>query len=443
MAICIYCRCELPANVPPEHVIPQSFGVFTPDLTLDCVCKECNHFFGSTLEWPMRVESIEGARRLQFGLKGTVGGIGTKGVMPTIAEGPDWKGARTVIRTNADGTEVTEVLPQVGARRTTSDQWEWCLAHELTTGFADRYPKGSEFRIVGGRNEADNERLVEKLKAVCPTFLYGGKMNPPFSGDGKVMLNVEHQLNRTGARCLCKIAFNYAALTCGSQFVLSSEYDDIRSFIRYDKGTDEGRVFVKHKPIIAHEIINGQRITDGHILTLEGRTDAILEVQLALFNSIPYRIPLTRQYQGHRYIKGHHFDLETRKVSEMMTAITGPDFDPQKFMEEQAAIKPPAIIEERPISLTIGPMKVTGLLFLADPPEDSFIRAQVEVLGIIQMDIMARVDQPMAVEVRIPEGPAMLTITYDFPSSAFLCQLQTNNAETEVNWHVLAAIKPS
>jgi hypothetical protein len=330
---CIYCRCDLPDYVPPEHVIPQSFGVFTPDLTLNCVCATCNHYFGSNLEWPMRVESIEGARRLQFGLKGTVGGIGTKGVMPTVAEGDAWKGARTVIRTKEDGTEVTEVLPQIGARRTPSDPWEWCLAHELTVEFAERYPKGSEFRIVGAKNASDEERLIEKLKAVCPTFVYGGKMNPPFSGDGKVMLNVEHQLNRTGVRCLCKIAFNYAALNCGSHFVMSSEYDDIRSFIRYDTGNDEGRVFVKHKPIIAQEIVSGERGTDGHVLTIEGRTDGILEVQLALFNSIPYRIPLTRGYMGHRYIKGHHFDLETRKVSEMETAIAGPDFDSEKFMK--------------------------------------------------------------------------------------------------------------
>ena len=123
------------ANVPREHIIPQSFGVFTPDLTLNSVCKDCNHYFGSKLEWPMLNQSIEGARRLQFGLKGVVGGIGTKGVTPTVAEGDDWKGARTQIRTAKNGTESTEVLPQVGARRTPSDPWEWVLAHELSTEF--------------------------------------------------------------------------------------------------------------------------------------------------------------------------------------------------------------------------------------------------------------------------------------------------------------------
>jgi len=320
--------------VPREHIIPQSFGVFNPDLTLNCVCKDCNHYFGSKLERPMVNQSIEGARRLQFGLKGVVGGIGTKGVTPTVAEGDDWKGARTQIRTKDHGTESTEVLPQVGARRTPSDPWEWVLAHDLSTEFADRYAKESQFRIVGDRDEADYERIVQKLIAVCPTFVYGGKMNPPCSGDGKVMLYVETEgVSRAVSRCLCKIAFNYLAFTCGYTFALAKDFDDIREYVRNDVGDTTERVFVKNKPIIAQEVISGQRVTDGHILAIEGRpADSTLEIQLALFNSIPYRIPMTRNYIGHKFAKGLHFSLETREVTELRTMYAGPDFDPSKLI---------------------------------------------------------------------------------------------------------------
>jgi hypothetical protein len=86
----------------------------------------------------------------------TVGGVGTKGVTPVVAEGEDWKGARTTIRTDKNGMESTEVLPQVGARRNPSESFEWCLEHELSIEFAQRFPKGSEFRIVGGQTPADN-----------------------------------------------------------------------------------------------------------------------------------------------------------------------------------------------------------------------------------------------------------------------------------------------
>jgi hypothetical protein len=154
-------------------------------------------------------------------------------------------------------------------------------------------------------------------------------MNPPFSDDGKVMLHVETKVSRVVARCLCKIAFNYMALTCEETFAISSKFDEMREFIRNDAGDDKGRVFVKQKPIIAQEILSGQRGTDGHVLTVEGRpSDRTLEVQVALFNSIPYQIPMTRDYIGHRIAKGHHFSLESGEASELQVVFAGTTFDP-------------------------------------------------------------------------------------------------------------------
>ncbi len=332
MSRCIYCRSELPGTVPREHVIPQSFGVFKPDLTLSCVCSDCNGYFGSKLEWPMLKESVEGARRLQFGLKGVAGGIGAKYVELRVGAGERWRGARAVARTVKNGVVATEVLPQVGARRGPTEPIEWALEKDLDASFIARYPKGSELIIVGGKTNADRERLVEKLKGVCPTFVPGGVMSPPFSDDGKVMLTIEYQLSRVVARCLCKIGFNYMALICGETFPLSREFDDICEFIRNDVGDDAGRVFEKQKPIIAQEIITGKRGADGHVLTIEGRpADRSLIVQLALFNSIPYKIPMTKQYLGDAFAKGHYFSQETGEMSEMMVEYAGPNFGPSKI----------------------------------------------------------------------------------------------------------------
>jgi hypothetical protein len=44
-----------------------------------------------------------------------------------------------------------------------------------------------------------------------------------------------------------------------------------------------------------------------------------------------YKIPMTSEYIGHRYARGHHFSLETREVSELQVRIAGPDFDPSKI----------------------------------------------------------------------------------------------------------------
>lgn len=106
----------------------------------------------------------------------------------------------------------------------------------------------------------------------------------------------------------------------------------MRDFIRNDIGDDVGRVFVKQKPIIAQEIITGERETDGHVLTIEGRSaDRTLIVQLALFNSIPYKIPMTKEYLGHAFAKGHHFSHETGEVSELRAQYAGPNVDPAKI----------------------------------------------------------------------------------------------------------------
>lgn len=317
-------------DAPREHIIPQEFGVFTPDLTLDCVCQSCNGYFGRELEWPMRNQSIEGALRLHFDLKGVVGGVGTKGVQPTVAEGEDWKGARVEIRRDGRGNQETILLRQFGARRSKSDEFEWVLAHEITAEWAQRFPKGSEFRILGGKDEAENAELVEKLKAVCPTFIYGGTMTPPIGEDGKVKLHIEHGVNRTVARCLCKIAFNYMAFICGEKFAISRENNGTREFIRNDIGDEMGRVFDRQKPIIAQEIITGERGSDGHILAIEGK-DRTLDVNMTLFNSMHYRIPITNEYIGHAFARGHHFNPHTKTVEEMAVKYAGRDFDPSKL----------------------------------------------------------------------------------------------------------------
>lgn len=74
----------------------------------------------------------------------------------------------------------------------------------------------------------------------------------------------------------------------------------------------------------AQEILSGKRGTDGHVLTVERcPSDQALEVQLTLFNSIPYKISLTRNYIGRALAKGHHFSHDTGEASELKTMYVG------------------------------------------------------------------------------------------------------------------------
>jgi hypothetical protein len=56
----------------------------------------------------------------------------------------------------------------------------------------------------------------------------------------------------------------------------------------------------------------------GFEVIIEGHTS---EVRLSLFNGIHYRIVLAQQTSGIWFAKGHHFDLKSRKVSELGMAV--------------------------------------------------------------------------------------------------------------------------
>jgi len=90
------------------------------------------------------------------------------------------------------------------------------------------------------------------------------------------------------------------------------------------------------EPIIAQgHSSRGERGTDGHVLTIEGRRGiAPSPCNSLCFNSIPYRIPMTDQYtSGHATVKGHtSFSNDTEcSVRVLQAKFAGPDFDPSKI----------------------------------------------------------------------------------------------------------------
>ena len=69
---CIYCLQDKPVSsfTKTEHIIPQSFGVFKDNFTLNnVVCDSCNQFFGDKLEIALARDSIEGLQRFDHNIK--------------------------------------------------------------------------------------------------------------------------------------------------------------------------------------------------------------------------------------------------------------------------------------------------------------------------------------------------------------------------------------
>ena len=267
----------------------------------------------------MRNSSTEGVLRFAYGLAtgGQVGNIGTDGIEIRIAESPDWIGARVVLQVDQrTGKGYIDLLPQVGARRNSTEEWTWYLEKDVDADFAAQYPLGSEFRIVGC--EGDFQRLEGRLVRVCPSFQKKGTLTPPIGEDGKVGTAFEKEFDSEVRRFLAKVAFNYLAWVRGPEFVLGPEFDQVRSFMRYGTEPSAGIVYVGNSPILANERIAGMQLTDGHIITLEGIPEQKqIESRLSLFNSLKYRILLSSSHSGVWFAKGHHFDIHSREVSEL------------------------------------------------------------------------------------------------------------------------------
>jgi len=318
VSACIYCREPLPSSVPPEHVIPQSFGTFHGNLTLHCVCESCNRFFGGTLEWALQRDSIEGALRLQYGLAdGTLGGF--KSLEFKVADEGSWEGVCVKIKADKRKKTVEAVpIPQVGARRNATDEWEWYTPKEITPEFARKYPKGSSSEIqVVGSSLKEQKGLIRILKKNGVDFHPKRQMKPPFGPDGKVGTNLVALFAEQIQRCIAKIGFNYLAKVRGAEFVLHSDFDDIRAYVRYGTKPRVKAVRPLKASFLAEER-HGQVVTRGHILRVDWSAEKqSIVAQIALFNTMKYTVVLCNRYRGiwtPDLAQGHHFDLDNRRI---------------------------------------------------------------------------------------------------------------------------------
>src|SRR5437764_5436042 len=124
---CIYCRCESVARFPAEHVIPRSFGRFRHNLTIQCVCGECNNFFSGNLELRFARDTGEGVVRYRHGLRQSPAyGSGVETFIATIKTPGALFGAQVRLTASSSQSGVGfDWVPQVGFREEGSAGLLW------------------------------------------------------------------------------------------------------------------------------------------------------------------------------------------------------------------------------------------------------------------------------------------------------------------------------
>jgi hypothetical protein len=317
---CIYCVEKKPDDdFNREHVVQQAFGSFdTSNLVLDCVCTDCNDYFGRTIDLTLARDSIEGFDRYLSGMRPTskYKGLGARSKTFVEFKEGTMKGATGYITANPDGGELWVLpLPQIGFSQPHVNNGEplWFFRDEVPTvdeleqRFA--FKKGETLNIQCPGLEWDDaaailaEKDFKKVEQV-------GEM-PPLVG--RVFTETVGQVGRTQMRAAAKVAFNYLAAVAGAALVRCPQFNDVRDFIRFDRGLNY--VMASRNPWGVFGASG--RVPRGHYLAVETRPSGQIVAQVSLMLRVRYVIPLTliRFTTGvPRVSSAHFFDVARKAI---------------------------------------------------------------------------------------------------------------------------------
>lgn len=327
---CIYCQEERPpecfTNV--EHVLPQSFGTFQNNFTLrGVVCNRCNQYFGDNLELALGRDTFEGQLRFRHGVKAIdkFKAIGRASRIVLKSTEGEFAGCYMYREYSTEkGDIVVKPLPQVGFFLTPGNRHEYFLLDDIPTaselerrGFDSQHPRS----IVG--LEVDVHELTERLRAKGIPFNYRGPLVPGERLE-TILVHFEGTIDHTIFRAIAKIAFNYLALSEGSDFVHHPDFDRARHYIRWGHFPGYKMIQMDEAAILEGEPIEGLRAL-GHLITMSWAQDgrSVLS-QVSLFNWMTYRICLAPDFTGPRpdLIMGHLFNVSNGQILELGARTT-------------------------------------------------------------------------------------------------------------------------
>jgi len=323
---CVYCVEDKPLSsfTKVEHVMPQSFGLFTNNLTLvNTVCDDCNQYFGDNLEIVMARDTFEGASRFEFELKTPKAfkSLGKRSRMRIkIAEG-ECKGAYVYREYSKEQDKIViKPVPQIGFLKNEPAEYEYFLLDQIPhrsyldeNGFDMKHPRG----IKAFGIDVDTARQILSEKGI--KFEYQGEAGPSENPKEDWLCKVDGLIDSTIFRTVAKIAFNYLAYWEGRDFLLHQSFDPLRIFIRYGKQAEYPLVRVDDNPILGDEPVEGRRRL-GHIVTVNWAADRISIVsQISLFNWASYRISLARNFsvEQRNIRRGHFFNVNSREILDL------------------------------------------------------------------------------------------------------------------------------
>ena len=325
---CIYClkdEKDISFNK-TEHVLPQSFGLFENNFTLNgVVCDFCNKYFGDNLELDLARGTLEGGFRFEHGIKEPkeFKPLGKRDpVIIKVDEGPFQGSYAYKIYSEIDEAVVIVPAPQVGFLNKSTGKFDFYLI--------DNIPDISELRRK--EYDIDNpkgmfvplkhvEAVKEALNGKGIPFKMTEELDFPLQKGQQWECKVEGTIGDKIMRGVAKIAFNYLAFWQRRELVLHKDFDIIRKFILNGEKPGYPLVRIIDKPILGDEPIVGKRRL-GHMITTNWAKDGVSIMSgVSLFNWMTYNICVAREFSGERknIKKGHFFDFNSNNILELST----------------------------------------------------------------------------------------------------------------------------
>jgi hypothetical protein len=330
---CIYCRSTTnPFN--REHAINEAFGTFKvePDLDFylrDMVCQPCNQSFGDSIDLALGRDSAEAVLRFTFNLKSPAKArqLQYKRLRLKFWIPGEFFGAYFELGSDAVGLNLVPIFPpQIGLRWKGTTKTKWLLESEVSAEAISEYrhaPKGNVEMLILGPHEEDRARVESAVRIAGIPIRNKRDVAGHTQQDDQIVTQVSMLLDSRILRAVAKIAFNYVACVHGAGFVLRSDFNDLRNYIRY--GTESGFPFVVQAN---GGILTGEpresKFTNGHLITLEwNRAERGLLSRVSLFNHAKYHVLFCTHYSGvwsNELVSGHHFDIKTGEVSSLFSS---------------------------------------------------------------------------------------------------------------------------
>ena len=340
--ICIYClKLKQLDLFDKEHVIPESFGKFIPNnLTLiNTVCKECNSYFGKELELFLGRDSLDGIMRYKYGLKKFGRNrkkFKSNRVRIKIATKGAWQGAllelfppREQKKSSPNAVIIPQadvvLIPQAAFYKATSQE-KIHLPLDQITNKEDLIKQGFDLKkgcLLIAPSEEEMAKVKTKMKDIrlqTKVKEYNIQDNSkPVKGQ-LIKVSIESTLDKIILRSIAKISFNYLAKTAGKKFVLSSNFDEVREYIRNGNQRTGNLVMIINKPILATDAPYFKH-TDGHLFVVNWGDDYNLSIvgKVSLFNRLTYQIILCKFFKGiiREIASGHHFNIHSKRISKL------------------------------------------------------------------------------------------------------------------------------